>query len=104
MSVYLPVFPEADIPEAMLLGGKEASSDSAWYRFKRLAELVAVDVEKNAPIVFDHWAAYEKQLDGVTEEIAAAVEMGDLEPGCEDRIELLEEFMNEAWTYAVPRR
>ena len=97
MSVYLPVFPEADIPEPLLVGGKEPSNESAWFRFKRLAELVAKDFEKNAPIVLEHWAAYEAQLAGVTEEIAAAVEMGDLERGSEDRSELLEEFMNEAW-------
>ncbi len=97
MSVYLPVFPEADIPQALLTGEKEPSPDSAWFRFKRLSELVAKDGAKNAQLVFDHWAAYEQQLDAVTAEIAAAVEMGDLEAGCEDRTELLEEFMNEAW-------
>jgi len=97
MSVYLPMFPEAHVPEALLIGGKEPSKDSAWYRFKHLSELVSADVAKNAPLVLEHWAAYEAQLDGVTQEIAAVVEMGDLEAGCEDRIELLEEFMNEAW-------
>jgi dipeptidase len=97
MSVYLPVFPEADIPAALLAGGKEPSEESAWFRFKRLSELVAKDVSANAQLVFDHWAAYEQQLDAVTTEIAAAVEMGDLDSGCEERTDLLEEFMNEAW-------
>jgi dipeptidase len=97
MSVYLPVFPEARLPEELLRGGKDPVVGGAWHRFRHLADRIAADPGKYGPIAQQHWDVYERQLEGVAAEIASAVAMGELDYGEDDRSELLETFMQEAW-------
>lgn len=97
MSVYLPVFPEAPLPEALTSDASEGESRAAWHRFKAVGDRIAADPAAYGELAHDHWAAYERQLVAVAAEIGEAMDMGDLDYGEEDRIELLETFMQEAW-------
>jgi dipeptidase len=97
MSVYLPVFPEAPLPAALTSASSDPAACGAWHRFKALGDRIAADPAAYAELAHAHWATYERQLEGVAAEIGEVMAMGELEYGEEDRIELLETFMQEAW-------
>jgi dipeptidase len=68
--VFMPLYLDATVPEALTRAGSEFSKDSAWWLFKKLDEQVAEDFAARTPRVQDVWRELESQF----ESRAAAVE------------------------------
>jgi dipeptidase len=50
-SVYLPLWLEGKVPSILLRGARDASADSAWWRFKRLQQATEADFAARLPRV-----------------------------------------------------
>jgi secernin len=57
--VFMPLYIDGEIPQALTRAGSEFSEDSAWWLFKRLNELVAEDYAGRTPRVQEIWSALE---------------------------------------------
>lgn len=67
--IYLPLFPDAQLPEVLLCGGREDASDSAWWLFKRLLTAVEVDFAQHGPRVREAWRPLELELEAEAREL-----------------------------------
>jgi secernin len=94
VSPYLPLFPEARIPEPLLRGGREQQSGGAWWAFKNLLTGVERDPEAWGPLVRSAWQPWETEL--AAEAVALAAELADRDPA--SRRAALESFMESMWT------
>jgi dipeptidase len=94
VSPYLPLFPEARIPEPLLRGGREQQSGGAWWAFKRLLTGVERDPEAWGPLVRSAWQPWETEL--AAEAVALAAELADRDRAA--RRAALESFMESMWT------
>ena len=62
VGVFLPYFPEAELPAALARGGEHPQVDSPWWGFRRLLELVERDWETFGPHVRRFWDSWEAEL------------------------------------------
>jgi len=96
---YLPVFPEARLPDQFTNGGRTEDDASAWWRFKRLLTAVEQDFPRRGPVVRDAWRRYERDLGARTDRmVAEAADKSTLE-----RVAALESFMREVWEETAAR-
>lgn len=96
VSPYLPVFPEAPVPGAFTIGGREAEPTSAWWRFKRLLTAVEQDFPRHGERVRAVWRAFESEL---MPSVATVAEAAAARKPAE-RIPVLAEFMRDTWEAA----
>ena len=68
--VFMPLYIEGEIPEALTQAGPEFSDDSVWWLFKKLNEAVAEDYAGRTPRVQKVWGALEEDF----REKAASIE------------------------------
>lgn len=61
-SVYLPYYFEGELPAVVSLGGKDASPDSPWWRFRELLGRVEGDPDGAGGEVRAYWAALEAEV------------------------------------------
>lgn len=71
VGVYLPLFLDVKLPDALTRGGAEYSSDSAWWRARRLLECVERDWNSFQPLVRTTLDSLEQAL---VEEVNKVVE------------------------------
>jgi dipeptidase len=93
VSPYLPVFPEAPLPEPFLKAGREASSGGAWWAFKRLLTSVEREPERFGPLVRSAWQPHAKTLADEAIDLAFAV----AQQSAESRAGELTAFMESMW-------
>jgi len=62
LSVFIPLYVDADIPEVLSRGGEHPSDDSPWWQFKRLLTLVERDWTHAAPRVRAAFDALETDI------------------------------------------
>jgi dipeptidase len=62
ISVFLPVFLDAEVPAALARGAASFSADSPWWRIKRLGEFAREDWEMWFPRIRSRWADWERAL------------------------------------------
>ena len=91
---YLPVFPEAALPEDFTRGGREAASGGAWWRFKRLLGAVESDFGRHGRRVRDAWKGFERELEAETDRCLTEA-AGHDGPA---RRAILTRFMADVWT------
>jgi dipeptidase len=60
--VFMPLYIEGEIPEALTRAGAEFSEDSVWWRFKKLGECVAEDYANRTPRVQKIWFTLERDF------------------------------------------
>lgn len=68
--VYLPLFPDVEIPEALTCGGREPSAKSAWWLFKNVLTGVEKNPQAYARMVRDRWDVLEAALAEEAEALA----------------------------------
>lgn len=91
---YLPLFPDAAVPEALTKGAGESDADSAWWLFNRLLSAVAVDFGERGPRVRDAWRPFESQV----HEQARALQALAKDTGCTPEFRArAERMMREQW-------
>jgi len=96
---YLPVFPEAALPDDFTRGGRESEGGGAWWRFKQLLTAVEADFPRHARSVRDAWSGYERELESETDRVLAAT-TGKTRA---ERRATLERFMADVWREASSR-
>jgi dipeptidase len=96
---YLPVFPEAPLPDDFTRGGREPASGGAWWRFKRLLIAVEADFPRHGRRVREAWDGFEREMEAETER---RLDEAGRESGAARRT-TLERFMADAWAEASLR-
>src|SRR5271168_4549056 len=61
-SVAFPLFVGGTLPPVLAAGGEKSSSDSAWWRFRKIQDLVARAPERLAPIAWKHFRPLESAM------------------------------------------
>jgi dipeptidase len=61
--VFLPVYLDGVIPEALARGGEKPEADSTWWVMKRLQDAAAIDFPRTTPIVRGRWADLEARIE-----------------------------------------
>ncbi len=61
-AIAFPLFVAGTIPPVLAAGGERASSDSPWWRFKKIQDLVAIAPERLAPIAWKHFRPLEAAM------------------------------------------
>jgi secernin len=54
-SIAFPLFVGGTLPPVLAAGGEKPSTDSPWWRFRKIQDLVALAPERLAPIVWKHF-------------------------------------------------
>ncbi|MAF09493.1 secernin-3 [Candidatus Poribacteria bacterium] len=62
LALFLPMFVEGELPEALAIGGETPSDDSPWWTFHRLAAAVRVAPDARAEAVREAWAPVQDAL------------------------------------------
>jgi dipeptidase len=62
LSLFLPIFIEGKLPEALTRGDATPSEDSPWWRFYRLNRTVMRDPDQLAPRVRQQWQPFQDEL------------------------------------------
>ena len=61
-SIAFPLFVGGTMPPVLAAGGEKASSESPWWRFKRIQDLVAIAPERLTPIAWKHFRPLEAAM------------------------------------------
>ncbi|MGA9742334.1 MAG: hypothetical protein WBQ33_17925, partial [Candidatus Binatus sp.] len=61
-AIAFPLFVTGTLPPVLAAGGERASSDSPWWRFKKIQDLVAIAPERLAPIAWKHFRPLEAAM------------------------------------------
>ncbi len=61
-SIAFPLFVTGALPPILTAGGERVSSDSPWWRFKKIQDLVAAAPERLAPIAWKHFRPLEAAM------------------------------------------
>ena len=61
-SIAFPLFVNGTLPPILAAGGEKFSSDSPWWRFKKIQDLIAVSPERLAPIAWKHFRPLEAAM------------------------------------------
>ena len=61
-AIAFPLFVAGTLPPVLAAGGERASSDSPWWRFKKIQDLVAIAPERLAPIAWKHFRPLEAAM------------------------------------------
>jgi len=61
-AIAFPLFVAGTLPPVLAAGGERASSDSPWWRFKKIQDLVATAPERLAPIAWKHFRPLEAAM------------------------------------------
>jgi len=61
-AIAFPLFVAGTMPPVLAAGGERASSDSPWWRFKKIQDLVAIAPERLAPIAWKHFRPLEAAM------------------------------------------
>ena len=61
-AIAFPLFVAGTLPPVLAAGGEGASSDSPWWRFKKIQDLVAIAPERLAPIAWKHFRPLEAAM------------------------------------------
>jgi len=61
-SIAFPLFVNGALPPILAAGGEKFSSDSPWWRFKKIQDLVAVAPDRLAPIAWKHFRPLEAAM------------------------------------------
>jgi secernin len=103
IGVFLPYYIDGQIPPILAHGGREASGDSPWWRFKKLLDLVERDFARYTPIVSAHWNDFEADVTARATEIEAEARTKK-NAGLDDAAsELLTRFMTDNVTTMLDR-
>jgi dipeptidase len=62
ISIFLPCFVDASVPEALAQGGATFAANSPWWRIKRLLDHAADNWEKAFPRIQKHWHDWQQAL------------------------------------------
>ena len=93
--VFMPLYIEGDMPQALSRAGSEYSQDSAWWLFKRLNQCVEKDFARRTPVVQAAWGEVETKFRNESADVEARMESLRLE-GRADQVRLnLTRFMKE---------
>jgi secernin len=88
-SIAFPLFVNGTLPPILAAGGEKFSSDSPWWRFKKIQDLVAVAPDRLAPIAWKHFRPLEVAMLERTAEVRERARRLDSTA----RGKLLSEFM-----------
>ena len=88
-SIAFPLFVGGTLPPVLAAGGGKPSTDSPWWRFRRIQDLVAVAPERLAPIVWKHFRPLEAAMLERCAEVSRQARQ--LEPAAREK--LLSSFM-----------
>ena len=61
-AIAFPLFVAGTLPPVLSAGGERASSESPWWRFKKIQDLVAIAPERLAPIAWKHFRPLEAAM------------------------------------------
>jgi secernin len=61
-SIAFPLFVGGTLPPVLAAGGEKPSSDSPWWRFKKIQDLVAAAPERLAPMAWKHFRPLEAAM------------------------------------------
>jgi dipeptidase len=61
-SIAFPLFVNGTLPPILAAGGEKVSSDSPWWRFRKIQDLVAAAPDQLAPIVWKHFRPLEAAM------------------------------------------
>ncbi|MBV9437310.1 MAG: hypothetical protein JOZ44_14725, partial [Acidobacteria bacterium] len=62
MSIFLPMFVDASIPESLAQGNATFSATSPWWRIKRLLDHAAANWGERMPRLRAHWQDWQQSL------------------------------------------
>jgi secernin len=88
-SIAFPLFVGGTLPPVLAAGGEKPSTDSPWWRFRKIQDLVAAAPERLAPIVWKHFRPLEAAMLARCGEISRQARK--LEPAAREK--LLSSFM-----------
>ncbi|MFZ0679647.1 MAG: hypothetical protein WAN07_18260, partial [Candidatus Binatus sp.] len=88
-SIAFPLFVGGTLPPVLAAGGEKPSTDSPWWRFRKIQDLVAVAPERLAPIVWKHFRPLEAAMLERCAEVSRQARK--LEPAAREK--LLSSFM-----------
>jgi len=88
-SIAFPLFVAGTLPPVLAAGGEKPSTDSPWWRFRKIQDLVAAAPERLAPIVWKHFRPLEAAMLDRCAEVSRQARKLDLEA----REKLLGAFM-----------
>lgn len=72
--VFMPLYGDGEIPQALTRAGARFSDNSVWWLFKKLDEHVAEDYAKRTPRVQKAWAALEAEFLEMSGQVEAEAE------------------------------
>ena len=61
-SIAFPLFVRGTLPPVLAAGGEKPSSDSPWWRFRKIQDLVAMAPERLAPLAWKHFRPLEAAM------------------------------------------
>jgi dipeptidase len=61
-SIAFPLFVNGTLPPILAAGGEKFSSDSPWWRFKKIQDLIAAAPDRLAPIAWKHFRPLEAAM------------------------------------------
>jgi dipeptidase len=71
IGVFLPYYIDGHIPPALARGGRAATEDSPWWKFKKLLDLVERDFARYTPIASAQWKTLEQEIDKQATDVEA---------------------------------
>jgi dipeptidase len=101
--VFLPVYLDGVLPDVLARAGETNEPDSAWWTFKRLQDVVAVDFAERTPRVRQGWAAFERAVEAERVEVEAEVMALRREVRLDEASDRLSAFMKRTTEVAVAR-
>jgi dipeptidase len=91
--IFLPVYLDGVIPPQLARGGREPSSESAWWVFEGLRAAVAADPPRHTPVVREGFADLEEKIEAERREIEAAARRATAAGDADRAAELVSDFM-----------
>jgi dipeptidase len=64
LSLFLPIFIDGELPEALSIGGAAPAPASPWWQFRALSRAVYADLDRRVAIARERWAPLQKRLLG----------------------------------------
>jgi dipeptidase len=62
LSVFLPFYPDSNVPAALAHGGAEFDPASPWWRIKRLVEHASANWQERYPALRSYWQGWQQAL------------------------------------------
>lgn len=103
IGIFLPYYVDGDVPAVLARGGKDATDDSPWWKFKKVLDLVERDFARYTPIASAHWNDLERQVSAQAVSIEAEAAAKKRAGRKEEASEILTRFMSDNVTKMLHR-